>query len=148
MIYFTADTHFGSERVRFFSNRPFKSVKQTDKTMIKNWNKTAKKGDFVYHLGDFGDYMVIKKLKGKVILIMGNYEEDDMKKLKMTFEEFKNYLIDLGFADVVSAKGIKIKLEELDNEEINLTHKPLDCDTNSFNLFGHVHRLCMEKILV
>ena len=86
MIYFTADTHFGSERVRFYSNRPFKNVKQTDKTMIKNWNKTAKKGDFVYHLGDFGDYNVIKKLKGNVILIMGNYEENDKNKLNMNFE--------------------------------------------------------------
>lgn len=145
MIYFTADTHFGSERVRFYSRRPFRSVKQTDNALIKNWNKTAKNSDFVYHLGDFGNYELIKRLKGKVILIMGNYEEDDRKKLNMTFYEFKSYLIGLGFADVISTKGIKIKLEEFGEEKINLTHKPLDCDANCFNLFGHVHGLSKVK---
>ena len=35
MIYFTADTHFGSEKVRIYSLRPFVNLRQMDKIMIK-----------------------------------------------------------------------------------------------------------------
>ena len=71
--FFTSDTHFGAERTRTLFKRPFSSIKEMDKSIIKNWNKKVKKEDLVYHLGDFGDFNKVKKLNGKIILILGNY---------------------------------------------------------------------------
>ena len=36
MLYFTSDTHFGSERTLELSRRPFNSVFEMDETIIKN----------------------------------------------------------------------------------------------------------------
>ncbi|MDD4211560.1 MAG: metallophosphoesterase family protein [Clostridia bacterium] len=139
MIYFTADTHFGSEKVRIYSLRPFVNLRQMDKIMIKNWNKTAKKDDYIYHLGDFGSYNTIKKLKGKVILIMGNYEINDKERDFKSFKSYKKYLLSLGFYDVIDERGLRKIFKDISDEEIYLTHKPMDCDPNCFNLFGHIH---------
>ncbi|MGD9901051.1 MAG: metallophosphoesterase family protein [Spirochaetales bacterium] len=144
MIYFTADTHFGSEPVRVFNNRPFKNTKQMDRTIIKNWNKVAKNDDTIYHLGDFGNYDIVKKLRGKIILISGNYEVKDASNFA-SFSDFRAHLISKGFFDVIDEKGTDISLPELDANMIHLTHKPLDCNVNLFNLFGHVHILSAVK---
>lgn len=73
-VFFTADTHFGSERALTLSRRPFKTVEEMDETLINNWNSVVGKDDIVYHLGDFGNYEIVKRLNGKVTLIWGNYE--------------------------------------------------------------------------
>ena len=136
MLLFTSDTHFGMERTLKLSRRPFKSVKQMDKVLIKNWNKKVAKGDTVYHLGDFGNKNIVKKLHGKVILILGNYEERELKEqYNNNFDAYKSYLIDLGFYDVIR-HDLTLTFND---EQYYLTHKPLDCKSNMFNLFGHIH---------
>lgn len=80
-IFFTADTHFGSERTLQLSRRPYKNTQQMDEALIRNWNATIKDTDHVYHLGDFGHYSNIKHLNGKVHLLMGNYERKDFLKI-------------------------------------------------------------------
>ena len=52
-----ADTHFGHRRILELSEshnaRPFRSVDEMDKAIIKNWNSVVSKQDTVFHLGDF-----------------------------------------------------------------------------------------------
>ena len=43
MYYFTSDLHFGDETTMKVENRPFKSVKQMNRILIKNLNKIKKK---------------------------------------------------------------------------------------------------------
>ncbi|HAJ77733.1 MAG TPA: hypothetical protein DCO89_01515 [Clostridiales bacterium] len=141
-IFFTSDTHFGAQRTLELSRRPFQNTAEMDKTIIKNWNKKVGKDDVVYHLGDFGDKTNIAKLNGNVILILGNYEEKEIENdFSGDFETFKQYLKSLGFYDVIE-KNIII---ELNDEKIFLTHKPLDCKKDMFNLFGHIHGAQKQK---
>ena len=145
MNYFTSDTHFSDERIRRFSLRPHKNIKKMNKKIVKNWNKCVKNDDFVYHLGDFGNYDIIKKLKGKVILIEGNYEVNDRNKQNKTFETFKKELTKKGFYDVINENGIEKFFPNISSEPIFLTHKPMNCKKEKFNLFGHIHGHCRIK---
>lgn len=135
-VFFTSDTHFSQKnkiRTKEFS---FESIAQTDHEYIKRWNATVGKKDTVYHLGDFGDYNIIKKLNGKVILLCGNYEKRDMAG---NFTAFREHLLNLGFADVIENNLVLDK--NVLGIPVNLTHKPEDCNPNMFNLYGHVHSL-------
>ena len=101
-IFFTADTHFGAERSLKLSLRPFETVKEMDNVLIDNWNKKVKASDIVYHLGDFGAYDTIKKLNGKIVLILGNYELKEMRdNFENNFNLYRSYLIGLRFVDVI-----------------------------------------------
>ena len=93
-----------------------------------------------YLTSDFGNYEMIKKLNGKVILICGNYEEFDYAN---DFEGFKNRLLGLGF-DEVYKTGIYLD-ESVVGERMFLTHRPLSHAKDCLNLFGHVHTLAPLK---
>lgn len=135
-VYFTSDTHFSGQRALEFSKRPFKDIKEMNNYIINEWNRTVKDNDIVYHLGDFGNYNVLKKLKGKVILILGNYEIKDIENETITKEELiKKY----GFYEIYD----NLRIPEL--EGIYATHCPKDCNKKEFNLFGHIHEKQMVK---
>ena len=67
-IFFIADTHFGSDAVRRYENRPFDSVSEMDKAMIERWNSVIAPNDIVWHLGDFSaegcEKQVVTQLNG------------------------------------------------------------------------------------
>ncbi len=143
-IFFTSDTHFGQTRTLELSKRPFKNANEMDETIVKNWNKQIGKSDTIYHLGDFGDFKMIDKLNGNIILILGNYEIKDLEtNFANDFSLYRKYLISLGFKDVI-INGVSIELPGI-QEKIYLTHKPLDCKKDMFNLFGHIHNLSKVK---
>lgn len=126
--YFTSDTHFDDERLEIFS-RPFKSVKEMNDTLVKNWNSVVGKDDIVYHLGDFAvdasGYEYARKLNGEIHLILGNYDMDNIDKFDHSlFESIQ--------------KDITLKIEGTD---YFLTHKPTETTPDMFNLCGHIHGL-------
>ena len=126
--FFTSDTHFDDPRIDIFS-RPFKSVKEMNDTIIKNWNSVVSKEDTVYHLGDFATkpsgFEYIKQLNGKIHLILGNYDRDNIDKFDHNlFESIKDDLT------------LKIK-----GTEYYLIHKPIETIPDMFNLTGHIHGL-------
>ena len=131
-IFFTSDTHFGSERTLLLSRRPFVSVAEMDKTLIANWNEKITAQDTVYHLGDFGDLTSLQYINGKINLISGNYECKLMQNNKEYLEELKRC-----FSRVADNDTIILK----DGAPVFLTHKPSDCRKDMFNLFGHIHGL-------
>lgn len=133
--FFSADTHFGSERTLTLSRRPFSTVYEMNEELIKLWNKTVCPEDKVYHLGDFGKYDILERLNGHVILILGNYELKDIEEGKVTREELVEKY---GFEAVYD----NLNIPELDG--IFATHCPNDCKKDEFNLFAHIHgrQLC------
>lgn len=139
-IWFTSDTHFGALRTLQMSKRPFDSVEEMDTIMINNWNKLIEKDDYVFHLGDFGDYETIKQLNGKVIIIYGNYETH--------YKIDPEYLLKLGFYAVHDMFKKPFK-HVIQGKIFNMSHCPeflsYDIGENEYNLFGHVHKLSMVK---
>ena len=53
MDYFWGCQHFGHRFLREACNRPFSSVNQQDKTLLRNFAETVKDSDTVFLLGDF-----------------------------------------------------------------------------------------------
>ncbi len=52
MTYFTSDLHFGHENIIRFSNRPFSSAEEMNRTLIDNWDSRVTDRDDIYILGD------------------------------------------------------------------------------------------------
>lgn len=132
-LWFTSDTHFGHEKTLNKAARPFDNTKEMDKEIIKQWNKIIKPNDIVYHLGDFGDLSNLKKLNGKIRLIMGNHERKE--------GYTKQDLLQAGFDDVYETGTIIIA----DDLTMYLCHEPSKHRKDMFNLFGHLHNLILLK---
>ena len=132
-LWFTSDNHFGRDKTRVLTCRPFDSANEMDKEMIKNWNKFIKPNDIVYHLGDFGNLDILKKLNGRIRLVMGNHE----RKEELSRED----LLAAGFDEVYEVNVVI----EVDGLMMNLIHEPSKNNPGMFNLFGHLHNLCIVK---
>ena len=136
-LFFVSDTHFGHENIIKFCNRPFKTTKEMDEALIKNWNDVIGPDDIVFHLGDFafgGSQLwndTLQRLNGHKILIIGNH---DMKNLRQGYMRW--------FDAVLPQAQLQI-----DNRAVYLNHYPFLCYGGSYRgekgavwqLFGHVH---------
>jgi calcineurin-like phosphoesterase family protein len=81
-IFFTSDQHFNHSNVIKYSKRPHFCIEAMNEDLIERWNEVVKKGDLVYHLGDFafGDPTPFRKrLNGQIILIEGNHDHMSKK---------------------------------------------------------------------
>ena len=96
-IWLISDTHFDHANIIKYCARPFADVREMNKVLVKNWNKTVKNNDTVYFLGDmsFGrcsrsPYYWIRNLNGNIIYICGNHES---AKIGRNYEllEYKGY---------------------------------------------------------
>lgn len=132
MKYFTSDTHFGDERLNLFHRDLLElTSSQIDVIIYDNLYKKITENDTLYHLGDVAldesKLMYIKMLRGKKILIRGNYDMEDkieQNLLEECFDEIYDELeIEIG--------GIKF----------HLNHFPNKCIDKEMSLSGHVHGL-------
>jgi calcineurin-like phosphoesterase family protein len=59
--------------------RPYASAEEGDAVIMENWNKTVRKGDKVYVMGDVAfkpkDLKILGSLNGSKILIKGNHDD-------------------------------------------------------------------------
>lgn len=156
MKFFTADTHFSykDNNILYRDFRPFKTLEEMNDKIIDIWNEQVTKDDVIYFLGDFVNYNwedldyektlgLVRKINAKVVLILGNHEERILNNdFDNNFENFRKYLISLGFYDAVR-HDLTLKIG---GHDYYLTHKPCDCNKNSeYNLFGHVHKSVFVK---
>lgn len=135
MNYFISDLHFGHKNCLSFDNRPFKSIEENDKAIIKDWNNTVGIDDDVYLLGDISWYNTTKtieifnNLNGNIHLIKGNH---DSKLLK-------NRELQSRFCEIADYKELDIG----DGKIVVLCHYPIPCFKNHYygscHMYGHVH---------
>ena len=126
MIYFTADTHFSSDKVLKKSRRPFNSLEEMNECIITEWNDVVNPNDTVIHLGDFGNTDILEQLEGRIMLLPGETDE---------YSDTSGFYKILSPGIVISVKGLKLQL----------VHKPRRAsrgnDPDIFVLFGHIHEL-------
>lgn len=100
MIYFTSDLHIGHANIIKLDGRPFETIQEMDKEIIRRWNNKVDEEDTVYILGDIlwksknnEAYDIINSLHGKKILIIGNHDSFLLKNKKALslFESVKDY---------------------------------------------------------
>ena len=137
-LWFTSDTHFGQERSRIISKRPYNSVEEMTEDLIAKWNETVKPEDTVYHCGDFGLYKYRKFLNGKIVLICGNYEDDisDEELYKYGFDEVHRGTYSIKYNDTIIT---------MQHEPYKIRDKRHLNKSGVINLFGHLHKLCLAK---
>lgn len=139
-VFYTSDQHWNHNNVLKFENRPYKTVEEMNKGMIKNWNNVVGESDLVHHLGDFcfGNYSkwvaILEQLNGKIILYKGNH--DDSKVVKRLLRD--GYLEDLHMVgDYFKVKSPKTGV----NYQLTLSHYPMEIGNRprKFNIHGHLH---------
>lgn len=128
-VFFIADTHFGSERILNYENRPFDSVEAMNNGIVKNRNSTVWESDIVRFLWDFWDDSFFSKLNWKKYLVKWNHETKE-----------NEYYRKLWFIEVYDTPVI------FQNFWI-LSHEPLYVNANMpyANIFAHVHLNPMYK---
>lgn len=80
-FFITSDTWFGRPQILDIAKRhSFSSVDDMNETLIKNWNKKIKRGDIVFHLGNFAwdphtARSVLKRLNGEITFLLGSTDD-------------------------------------------------------------------------
>ncbi|MBT5022172.1 hypothetical protein HOK51_03420 [Candidatus Woesearchaeota archaeon] len=95
-IFLAADLHIDHKNIIKYCHRPFRSVQQMNNRLVSNWNRTVRKNDVVYFLGDLAygrssrstDYWY-RKLNGRKIFIKGNH--DRSRRIKMHKKKVLKY---------------------------------------------------------
>jgi calcineurin-like phosphoesterase family protein len=124
--------HFGHPNIMKYENRPFASVDEMDMVIINNWNKTVKKDDKVFVLGDVSFYNkektkdIISKLSGYKTLIIGNHDKS----------RSISWWKDTGIEEIYQYPIIY-------NEFFVFSHEPIYLNENMpyANVHGHIHHL-------
>ena len=133
----TADMHFGDENIICYCARPFSSIKDMEEKLISNWNSVVDNRDIVYNIGDLAfwprkcsrDYCrVLKQLKGRHVLILGNHD-------KLYPFEYIKYGVESVHTSLIL------------RDKILLAHDPAIATVmphNMIMLCGHLHELFSE----
>lgn len=129
--FYIADWHYGHKNAIAYDNRPFTSVDEMNKELIKRWNDAVSNEDVVYVLGDMfwcqeqESIEVLDGLNGIKFLVRGNHDKRNQK-LESKFSKVADYM------------------EVRDGDKhIVLCHYPMPCFKNHYygwyHLYGHVH---------
>lgn len=133
--FFISDLHFGHQNILKYENRPFSTVEQMDKQLIRNWNSVVGNNDEVYILGDVSFHKdprktlnILKQLHGRKFLVLGNHDREILKnpKLKEQFEWVRDYY-------KLHYKGKKLILFHFPIQVWDERHH------NAIHLYGHIH---------
>lgn len=136
MVYIYSDPHFYHKNIIDYCNRPFDSVKEMNRELIKKWNNTVSKNDKVFVLGDFAFANkrqvkdLVSRLNGYVVLIMGNHDR----------HRTASWWMDCGFFQVYEHPIIY-------KDFYILSHEPVFVNDSMpyINIHGHKHNINLDK---
>ena len=135
-IFFTSDSHFCHENIIKYCKRPFSSIEEHDKELVRRWNEKVPEDGIVFHLGDVGfgkkEFIssILHKLNGKIYLVIGNH--DWRRIVSEHSDRFE-----------LMTQQINMKIGK---RHIILNHYPMLAfsgawrgEDATYQLFGHVH---------
>jgi calcineurin-like phosphoesterase family protein len=131
-IFFISDTHFGHANIIKTCKRPFDGVAEMDDAMVLRWNECVRRGDTVYHLGDFcyrnsrSADTYARELNGEIHLIAGNHDEETIARCPSLFASISHIR-------EIHERGHRIVMCHYPMRE---WHGSWD---GGWHLFGHVH---------
>lgn len=120
-VWLYSDPHFGDfESYTFRGLITDKTKEELDKFQVDRINKVVNKNDTIIFLGDIGDPIPLKKIRGYKVLIIGNHDRG------AAF--YKEYF------DEIYTGCLTI------SDRIILSHEPIEgCPPFLFNIHGHDH---------
>lgn len=159
--WWSADMHFGHQRIIELAGRPFGSVEEMNETIIERWNATVAPGDTVWVLGDvamgsIGDSLAMcGRLAGRKLLVLGNHDRPFpgySKAAEKRTAWADRYRSEGGFAEILT--GCEIHLPGV-ADPVTVSHFPYVGDTQEGDrydqyrptphggwlLHGHIHEL-------
>lgn len=139
-IWVTSDLHFCHAQPFVYEWRGFDSVEAMNSSLVRNWNELVADEDECYILGDImlndneGGLELLKALKGKIHIIIGNHDSD------ARIELYRQAGFDVAF-------GARFRYKKYN---FFLSHYPTITDNDDadkpwsrvYNLHGHTHQFC------
>jgi calcineurin-like phosphoesterase family protein len=133
-IWFTADLHFGHEKISELSHRPFADATEMGDALVDNWNSKVGPDDIGWILGDLaieGSWRTglerAAQMNGRLRLITGNH--DQVWTGKSTWTRYYSHYLEV-FEHVVSWGRGKIG-----STKINMSHFPYTGDHTETDRF-------------
>jgi calcineurin-like phosphoesterase family protein len=137
MDYFISDIHFGHKNIIRFCDRPFNTVSEMNREIIKKWNAVVTDSDRVFVVGDVflcpaqEAKLYMQELKGYKILIKGNHDLSKPEMISAGFDEYHRSL------DYTMPDGRTALLK----------HYPSpDCLLDQYDLMIHGHIHISERV--
>lgn len=142
MIYFISDTHFFSENIIRYCNRPFENAEDMNKKLIENWNAVVKPEDTVYHLGDFVMHEsenippILEQLNGEIVLVRGNH--DTRRKLSV-ISQYPEKVVDIKDIAYLQYKGLFFVASHFPMTNTDFLDMVVQDNSEVVVVHGHVH---------
>lgn len=165
-IFFTSDLHIGHRNVIEFDKRPFRDLDHMHETLIANYNASVKHEDTCFFLGDIAlgrssdVEMVIAKLQGTKVLILGNHDKGSSAMKRMGFDVILNTASLVIAGRIVTLSHCPLRGVYRESVEAmkgaqpgehwhgELRHSKYSLeDFGQFHLHGHTHKGPEERIL-
>lgn len=138
--HFTSDIHHYHTNICKFTKRPYENVEDMNEGMLETINRIVKPQDTLYHLGDFSfskkkeviaEYL--KRINGKVIMVLGNHDELFRKEGDYFLQNCPNLM-------AIHEERLRININKV---SITLDHYPgrswyKSC-YGAWQLHGHTH---------
>ena len=133
MNFYISDPHFGHKSSISAFDRPYNTIEEMDRDIIRRWQERVTPEDTVYILGDLIVYarnplQYLIQLPGRKVLILGNHDTQWIK---------RSGIDPLDWFDSVH--------EQLDIQDegisLRLCHNPLDTELpeDGYLVYGHIH---------
>jgi len=140
-IFFISDTHFCSNTIIKYCNRPFANADEMDRKLIENWNSVVTDEDTVYHLGDFVMHEsenippILNQLNGHIILIRGNH--DTKRKLSVLAQYPEK--IEVRDISYIPYKGLYFVASHFPMTNTDFLDMVVEDNSEVTIVHGHVH---------
>ena len=150
-LFFTSDEHYGSKRTLELSLRPFDNTNEMDEFMIENFNKVVPEDGVIYHLGDFGDFNNLKRLNGTHVLILGNYEINELINMyEVDTDSLRKFCTEIESIDENCSNDrlfrIAVNYMHRISKIINRNHDLINHDENYYKIENVISRITNGKV--